>query len=55
MEQQSNQNTYTYNLKRTPGQERLLDRALMRCRHVDNAALGERREAWQTCGVSVNY
>jgi putative transposase len=27
----------------------------MLCRHVYNAAIGERREAWQKCGVSVNY
>jgi putative transposase len=27
----------------------------MLCRHVYNAALGERREAWQKCGVSVTY
>ncbi len=55
MEQQSKQKTYKYKLKPTPGQERMLDRALMLCRHVYNAAIGERREAWQKCGVSVNY
>jgi putative transposase len=33
----------------------MLDRALMLCRHVCNAAIGERREAWRMCGVSVNY
>jgi putative transposase len=27
----------------------------MLCRHVYNAALGERREAWRMCGVSVGY
>jgi putative transposase len=27
----------------------------MLCRHVYNAAIAERREAWQKCGVSVNY
>ena len=27
----------------------------MLCRHVYNAALQERREAWQKCGVSVTY
>jgi putative transposase len=44
-----------YKLRPTPVQERLLDRTLMLCRHVYNAALGERREAWQKCGVSVSY
>jgi putative transposase len=33
----------------------MLDRALMLCRHVYHAAMGERREAWQKCGVLVNY
>jgi len=28
---------------------------LMLCRQVYNAAIAERREAWQKCGVSVNY
>src|SRR5215475_5204899 len=36
-------------------QERVLDRTLMLCRHVYNAAIEERREAWQKCGVSVGY
>jgi putative transposase len=27
----------------------------MLCRHVYNAAIEERREAWQKCGVSVGY
>jgi putative transposase len=55
MEQQTVSKTYKYNLKPTLDQERLLDRVLMLCRHVYNAALGERREAWQKCGVSVSY
>jgi putative transposase len=33
----------------------MLDRTRMLCRHVDNAALDERREAGQKCGVSVGY
>jgi len=33
----------------------MFDRILMLCRHVYNAAVGERREAWQNCGVSVSY
>jgi putative transposase len=47
--------TFKFKLKPTPAQERGLDRTLMLCRHVYNAAIGERREAWQKCGVSVNY
>src|SRR5689334_12021266 len=47
--------TYKYKLKPTPEQERVLDRTLMLCRQVYNAAIAERREAWQKCGVSVNY
>ena len=55
MEQQSVRKTYQYKLKPTPEQERALDRTLMLCRHVYNAAVGERREAWRMRGVSVNY
>jgi putative transposase len=47
--------TYKYKLKPTPEQERILDRTLMLCRHVYNAAIEERREAWQKRGVSVGY
>ena len=55
MEQPSIRKTYKYKLKPTSQQERLLDRTLMLCRHVYNAAVGERREAWQKCGVTVTY
>src|SRR5215470_12205332 len=55
MEQQGLRKTFKYQLKPTPEQERLLERTLMLCRHVYNAAVGERREAWQKCGVSVSY
>ena len=55
MEQQSVRKTYQYKLKPTPEQERALDRTLMLCRHVYNAAVGERREAWRMRGVSVTY
>jgi putative transposase len=55
MEPQSVRKTYQYKLKPTPEQERMLDRTLMLCRHVYNAAISERREAWQKCGVSVGY
>ena len=45
MEPQSAHKTYQYKLKPTLEQERALDRTLMLCRHVYNAAIGERREA----------
>ncbi|HEY7093521.1 MAG TPA: transposase, partial [Ktedonobacterales bacterium] len=44
-----------YRLKPTPEQERALERTLMLCRHIYNAAVGERREAWRLRGVSVTY
>jgi putative transposase len=55
MEQQAVRKTYQYKLKPTPERARLLDRTLMLCRHVYNAAICERREAWRKCGVSVPY
>jgi putative transposase len=47
--------TFKYKLKPTPAQERALDRTLMLCHHVYNAAIEERREAWQKGGVSLGY
>ena len=47
--------TYKFKLNPTPQQERILDRMLMLCRHVYNAAIGERREAWRMRGVSISY
>jgi putative transposase len=57
MEQQHDgiRKAFKYKLKLTPDQERQFERTLMRCRHVYNAALGERREAWRMRGVSVTY
>ena len=55
MEQQTIRKTFKYQLKPTPEQEWILDRALMLCRHVYNAAIGERQEAWRKCRVSVSY
>ena len=55
MEEETTRKSYTYKLKPTPEQARMLDRTLMLCRHVYNAAIGERREAWRLRGVSVNY
>src|SRR5262249_44613952 len=47
--------TFKYKLNPSVEQERVLHRTLMLCRQVYNAAIAERREAWQKCGVSVNY
>ena len=55
MEQQTVRKTFKYKLKATPEQERKLGRALMLCRHVYNAAIEERSEAWRMRGVSVTY
>ena len=55
MEQQTVRKTFKYKLQPTPTQERELERVLMLCRHVFNAAIGERREAWQKCSVSITY
>ncbi len=46
--------TFTFKLKPTPDQERAMAFVLRRCRELYNAALQERREAWQKCGVSIN-
>lgn len=53
MEQQSVRKTYKFKLKTTSEQERVLERTLMLCRQVYNAAVGERREAWRMRGISV--
>jgi putative transposase len=55
MEQQTVHKTYKYKLKPAPQQEQVLDRTLLLCRHVYNAAIGERQEAWRMRGVSVTY
>ncbi len=55
MEPQSVRKTFQYKLKPTLEQERALDRTLLLCRHIYNAAIGERREAWRMRGVSVTY
>jgi putative transposase len=55
MEQQGPRKTYKYKLKPTPVQERLLERTLILCRHVYNAAVGERKEAWRMRGVTISY
>ena len=45
--------TFKYKLKPTPEQERAMGFVVRRCRELYNAALQERRDAWQKCGVSV--
>jgi putative transposase len=47
--------TYRYKVNPTPTQARLLERTLMLCRRVYNAAVDERREAWRLRGVTVTY
>jgi putative transposase len=55
MDELTARKTFKYKLKPTIEQERVLDHALMFCRQIYNAAIAERREAWQKCGVSVSY
>src|SRR5690348_11617586 len=47
--------TFKYRLRPTPAQEVAIDRILMLCRHVYNAAVGERQAAWRMCGISITY
>jgi putative transposase len=44
---------FKYKLKPTPMQEQALTFVARRCRELYNAALEERREAWQKCGMHV--
>jgi putative transposase len=53
MDEQTGRKTFKYKLNPTPEQERTLAFVLRRCRELYNAALQERRDAWQKCGVSV--
>jgi helix-turn-helix protein len=55
MERQTVHKTYKYKLKPNPEQERLLGRTLVLRRHVYNAVVGERKEAWRLRGVTVSY
>src|SRR6476660_138190 len=55
MDQETVRKTLKYKLKPTPEQERIRGRVLMLCRHVYNAAIGERREAWRMRGVSITH
>jgi putative transposase len=53
MNEQTVRKTYMYKLKPTPEQEQAMAFVLRRCRELYNAALQERKEAWQKCGVSI--
>src|SRR5258708_39657199 len=53
MEQPSVRKTFKYKLKPTPQQEQALAFVMRRCRELYNAALQERRDAWQNCGTSI--
>jgi putative transposase len=55
MNEQTTRKTYKFKLRPTPEQERVHDHTLLLCRHIDNAAVAERRDAWQKCSVSVGY
>src|SRR5712691_1597316 len=53
MEQQFVRKTFKYKLKATPKQEQAMAFVLRRCHELYNAALQERRDAWQKCRVSL--
>jgi putative transposase len=53
MDEQTVRKTFKYKLNPTPEQEQGIEFVLRRCCELYNAALQERREAWQQCGVSV--
>jgi putative transposase len=53
MDEQTVRKTFKFKLKPTPDQERAMEFVLRRCRGLYNAALQERRDAWQKGGVSV--
>src|SRR5712692_10530180 len=46
---------YKFRLYPTKKQIRTLEWTLRRCKELYNAALQERRDAYQLCGVSVSY
>jgi putative transposase len=53
MEQQTVCKAYKYKLKPTPEQERAMSFVVRRCCELYNAALLERKDAWQKCRVSI--
>jgi putative transposase len=54
MNQPALRKTFKYKLKATPKQEQELERVLMACRHLYNAALEQRITAWQRRRVSIS-
>jgi putative transposase len=46
--------TYKYRLEPTTVQERMMAFVVRRCRELYDAALQERKEAWEKSGVSVS-
>ncbi len=55
MAAQAGYKTFKYKLRPTHEQAAQLAATLRLCRELYNAALQERKEAWQRCRVSVNY
>ncbi len=53
MNEQTMRKTFKYKLKPTPAQAWAMAFVVRRCWELYNAALHERREAWQKCGMSV--
>jgi putative transposase len=53
LHEQTVRKTYKYKLKPTPQQEQAMAFVVRRCRELYNAALQERKEAWEKHGVSV--
>jgi putative transposase len=53
VDEQAMRRTFKYKLKPTAEQARTLAFVLRRCRELYNAALQERRDAWQKCRVSL--
>jgi hypothetical protein len=53
MDVQTVRKTFKYQLNPTLSQERAMGFVLRRCRELYNAALQERRDAWQKCGVRI--
>jgi putative transposase len=53
MDEQTVRKTFKYKLNPTPQQEQAIAFVVRRCCELYNAALQERRETWQQCGVSV--
>jgi len=53
MDEQTVSKTFKYKLKPTPEQERAMVFVVRHCRELYNAAVQERKEAWQKCGVNI--